>query len=302
MIDEDTIQRIKVAGIFLLQIYKVTTGTLLSLFVPQSCGNKICTVQENYDNSDGYHKTVLYWNMFSMFTFFTYYMIELRREEWAIKYLDIDNDKPDNSLKHIIVKEPTLDKKMDKLNLFYYRSLMVNCGVYGINILLTIKLIKDGYHSSSTLSCFLSFTLLVLMKLYNSVEVAHQSVKNDKMMSAYMSEFISFNVLDADYVKDKKDKEDKENTEKESKEMMDQRLEKEQLIPVKVSLSLEPCVSLQLDEIHCDVDGQTNDPIEAGSDRSVRGVKDDKGDKGDKDDKDDKVPRLLEKSVSFKDH
>jgi hypothetical protein len=38
------------------------------------------------------------------------------------------------------------------------------------------------------------------MKLYNSLGVARQSVKNDKMMSAYMSEFVSFNVLDADYV------------------------------------------------------------------------------------------------------
>ena len=48
------------------------------------------------------------------------------------------------------------------------------------------------------------------MKLYNSLEVARQSVKNDKMMSAYMSEFVSFNVLDKDYVeaKEKKQLED----------------------------------------------------------------------------------------------
>jgi len=101
------------------------------------------------------------------------------------------------------VKEPVLDKKMDRLNLWYYRTLMFNCGVYAINICLTAKLIKDGYHSSSTLSCFASFVLLVLMKLYNSFDVARQSVKNDKMMSAYMSEFVSFNVLDADYVEEK---------------------------------------------------------------------------------------------------
>ena len=50
------------------------------------------------------------------------------------------------------------------------------------------------------------------MKLYNSLEVARQSVKNDKMMSAYMSEFVSFNVLDADYIANKllKDKPSKE--------------------------------------------------------------------------------------------
>ena len=56
MIDEDIIQRIKVAGIFLLQVYKVTTGTLLSLFIPQSCGDEVCSLQQNYENSDGYHK------------------------------------------------------------------------------------------------------------------------------------------------------------------------------------------------------------------------------------------------------
>tara|TARA_Y100000996_G_scaffold324274_1_gene260277 strand:- start:224 stop:484 length:261 start_codon:yes stop_codon:yes gene_type:complete len=41
------------------------------------------------------------------------------------------------------------------------------------------------------------------MKLYNSWTVAYQSVKNDKMMSAYMCEFVSFNVLDEDYVQEK---------------------------------------------------------------------------------------------------
>ena len=218
MISQDLTQRIKVGAIFLLQIYKVTTGTMLSLFVPQACSTsdgsssegdvRICTLQENFENADGYHKMVLYWNMFSMLTFFTYYLVELRREEWAIQYLDIDNNKPDNSLKEIIKTEPVLDKRMDRLNLLYYRTLLFNCGTYGINLGLSAKLVKDGYHSSSTLSCFASFALLVLMKLYNSLEVARQSVKNDKMTSAYMSEFVSFNVLDEDYVKAKADQED----------------------------------------------------------------------------------------------
>lgn len=225
MIDQDIIQRVKVAGIFLLQIYKVTTGTMLSLFIPQSCGSeessRVCSLQENYENADGYHKTVFFWNALSFLTFFTYYMIELKREEWSIKYLDIDNNKPDNSLKQIIVNEPKLDKTMDRLNLWYYRSLVFNCGVYGINLALSAKLVKDGYHSSSTLSCFFSFSLLVLMKLYNSLEVAKQSVKNDKMMSAYMSEFVSFNVLDADYM---------------AKKLLNDVPSKEELIPDDVEL------------------------------------------------------------------
>jgi hypothetical protein len=210
--DEDIVQRIKVAGIFLLQVYKVTTGTMLSLFIPQACeDNKICTLSQNYNNVDPYHKTVFYWNCFAMLTFFTYYLIELRREEWAIKYLDIDNDKSDNGLKEIIRAEPVLDKRMDRLNKYYYNTLMFNCGVYIINIGITAKMVKDTYHSSSTLSCFASFVLLVLMKLYNSIIVAKESVKNDKMMSAYMNEFVSFNVLDKDYLEKKEKQKNNEN-------------------------------------------------------------------------------------------
>ena len=70
-----------------------------------------------------------------------------------------------------------------------------------INIGLVLKILNTDYHSQSTISCFISFTLLILMKLYNSFSVAYQSVKNDKMMSAYMSEFVSYNVLDSDYIK-----------------------------------------------------------------------------------------------------
>ena len=45
MIDPDIKQRVKVAGIFLLKSYKILTGTMLSLFIPQSCGDKMCSLQ-----------------------------------------------------------------------------------------------------------------------------------------------------------------------------------------------------------------------------------------------------------------
>jgi hypothetical protein len=142
----------------------------------------------------------MYWNILTMTMFIGYYLIELKRENWSIKFLDIDNDKPDNGLKEIIVKEKKLDKEMDRLNRWYYNTVMITASMYFINTLLMVKIVIDEYHSSTTMSCFISFTLLVAMKLYNSIVVANESVKNDKMMSAYMSENVSFNVLDKDYV------------------------------------------------------------------------------------------------------
>ena len=205
IVDVDFVQRLKVGGLFALQIYKVVTGCMLTLFVPQGCVDEdgtsvVCTLQQNYENSEVYHKTAFYLNSVCMLFFLVSYVIELRRENWAIEFLDIDNNRPDNSLKAIIQEDPSLDQRMDKLNLIYYRSLVGTASLYGLNLGLMVKILNDDYHSSSTISCFVSFSLLVLMKLYNSLSVAYQSVKNDKMMSAYMSEFVSFNVLDADYL------------------------------------------------------------------------------------------------------
>jgi len=203
MIDQDLKQRVKVCGIFLLQVYKVMMGTMLSLFLPQNCGDHMCTLTENYNNSEVYHKSVFSCNCFSAFLFFCTYLVELYREEWCVKYLDVDNDIPDNSLKNIIIKDKVLDKKMDRLNLIYYRLLCLNTFVYTLNMGLTIKMMNDSYYNNSTLSCFISFSLLVMMKLYNSLSVGYQSIKNDKMMSAFMSEFVSYNVIDEDYVMEK---------------------------------------------------------------------------------------------------
>ena len=212
IIDQDFGQRIKVMGIFALQFYKVLTGTMLSLFVPQACYEEIgdgseernnlqiCTLTQNYENTDIYHQFSLSWNTLSFVCFIFCYILELRRENWAIKYLDIDNDKPDNSLKQIIVLEPKLDKQMDKLNKVYFYGLTITAIIYFINVCLMINILRQDYHSMATISCFISFVLLVQMKLYNSLSIAYQSVKSDKMMSAFMSEFVSYNVLDSDYV------------------------------------------------------------------------------------------------------
>ena len=200
MLDVDIIQRFKVGGLFFLQVYKVMTGTLLALFVPQKCGDSICTIDENINDNDDFHMKVLSWNILTSVLFLGYYILELRREEWSIKYLDIDNDKSDNSLKEEIVKYKELDVKMDRMNKYYYNIVRVTIVFYIINNLLSMRLLKDKYYSSTTLSCFFSFSLLVGMKLYNSFCVAKNSVLHDKMTSAYMTEFVSYNVIDSDYL------------------------------------------------------------------------------------------------------
>ena len=208
MFNIDFLQRFKVAGLFLLQFYKITTGTLLTLFVPQKCENYLidnntdiyqCSITDNYENTDNYFQKTLYWNILTMNLFLFTYFLELKRENWAIEYLDVDHDKPDNALKEIIRKHPELDKKMDRINYYYYSIIKLCIFSYFTNMILMLKILNERYYSSSTTSCFVSFSLLVLMKLYNSFYVAKLSVKEDKILSAYLNEPVSFNILDKDY-------------------------------------------------------------------------------------------------------
>ena len=109
MLNVDFVQRVKVTGLFFLQFYKIVTGTMLTLFIPQNCNKQICSINDNLEKDERYHRIALSWNTLTMMSFFVLYIFELKRENWSIKYLDIDNDKPDNALKEIIVKEKKLD-------------------------------------------------------------------------------------------------------------------------------------------------------------------------------------------------
>lgn len=203
IISADLKNSIKIIGLCSLQVYRVAMGTMLSMFVPQKCNEDVCTLTENFNNDELFHQVVFYFNSITLLFFIVNYCIELKREYWCIKYLDIDSNKSDNSLKQIIKNEPKLDHQMDRFNKMYYQSCIITLVMYICNALLSIKLVNDNYYNSSTVNSFLTFVLLISLKLYNSVVISYNSVKHDKMMSAFLSEFTSYNVLDNDYLKSK---------------------------------------------------------------------------------------------------
>ena len=219
-IDHDYLERFKVLGLFSLELYKVVTGTLLTIFIPQSCeivdemNNtrvEICSLQENFENRDMdvYREACVYVSFVSLFSFATSYMIELQRENYAIENLDSDKDVPENQLREILKDEPALEQTLDRLNIIYWRSLLVTTGLYGVNLGLSYKVLND-HASSATASTAGSLVLLIVMKLYNSLQCARRSLKEDMISSAYLKEFVTFNVLDEDYLEKKE--ESRENT------------------------------------------------------------------------------------------
>ena len=88
----DTMQRIKGGGIFMLEFYKILMGTFLTIFVPRDCGDRVCTLTDNYKDDEIFHRFVFGFNSVCFFIVMILYYTEIKRENWCITYLDIDEN------------------------------------------------------------------------------------------------------------------------------------------------------------------------------------------------------------------
>ena len=106
----DTMQRIKGGGIFMLEFYKILMGTFLTIFVPRDCGSRVCTLTDNYKDDEIFHRCVFILNCVSFFTVMVLYYSEIKRENWCITYLDIDENKSLENLDTEIERYPEIKK------------------------------------------------------------------------------------------------------------------------------------------------------------------------------------------------
>lgn len=77
--NEQDFQQMNVASTLLLEIYRVLMGAFLVLFVPQKCGEEICSLTQNINREDGLAKTAIAFNAITMFTFLMLYFVEVKK-------------------------------------------------------------------------------------------------------------------------------------------------------------------------------------------------------------------------------
>ena len=204
--NNDTIERIKIGFKFIFQSYKVMMGSLLTLFVPQECvidnQSQICSLQNNIEKNDIVNKIALGFNFLSVILFIGCYMIELKRENFLIKHLDIDHNFPDNNLDTILYKKPDFANELKKYNKCYFSYIKVLASIYMFNLIISSVSIYDHYAGISTITSYMSYTTLILLKLYDSTYISYYSSKNNRALSSYMLEFSSFNVYDKDFLEE----------------------------------------------------------------------------------------------------
>jgi len=198
-VDVDCKERIKIALTFLLQSYKVLMGSMVLLFVPRGCDDHVCSVTDNLYNTNDLNVSGLVFNFITVCSFVAVYAAELRRENWCVHNFDIDHNVSDNNLAIILKNKPELSNTLHYHNRLYKNTTLGCLTIFIVNFVISNYILyNDEVFWTIGLAPYSSYMILVLMKIYNSYYIATHSIANDKALSAYMTEFSSFNIIDPD--------------------------------------------------------------------------------------------------------
>ncbi len=195
----DSKQRVTTTCLMFLEFYKILMATFLVLFVPQKCENEVCTITENFFKRDPAHLAALISNFTTFVSVLYFYYIEMKRENWCIKYLDIDLTKPNNYLDDEIEAYPKYKKQMNQLNKSYLKSMYASSTLLVINFGISGTAIGFDYVGTNTITTMVSFFLLISSKLYSAYVTGTDSVKKERALSAYMKTAKTYNTIDEDF-------------------------------------------------------------------------------------------------------
>lgn len=95
--DQDFQQKLGTSISVVAELYKVLVSSLLILFVPQRCGDHVCSFNENLIAGDSVYTGGLVINFVTLATFCMMYYAEVKRENRLITYLEVNKSKPSDN-------------------------------------------------------------------------------------------------------------------------------------------------------------------------------------------------------------
>ena len=206
LISQDTSQKLGVAIIVAVEIYRALVASFLILFVPQDCGGHVCSFSENAETgSDPLYNAGFVFNCITMAAFMALYYAEVRRESKLISYLDVNPEKAsdNDSVGLVLDKIP----KYCSEAILYYDGLYIKTGYtviacFAVNTVLSGLVVYKYYLDDKTTTTYITSVLFVIQKLIQ----VYATLKTDKNVfySAYLTGKIQYNDIDNDKVFDEK--------------------------------------------------------------------------------------------------
>ena len=201
--DQDFQQQMSVSITFALELYKVLMGGMLIMFVPQKCGENSCTITENISRTDDFSIATLAFNIITFLCFFGLYIIEVRRENYMINYLEVNRFKPKDNESVGEALQLLPKEKQDTLHAYdryYYNSGMVSLFLFIINVALSGYFVSLHYLDGKTISVFLTNVIFMSSKVSEVNELVN--TKENVFYSAYLNDRVQYNDVDPDKAMD----------------------------------------------------------------------------------------------------
>jgi hypothetical protein len=199
--DQDFNQKLNVAITLVMELFKVLMGAFLVVFVPQKCGDGICSIEQNINREDDLSKSALSFNIITALSFLALYFVEVKRENKMINYLEVNRFTP--------VDNESVGKALEKLSSvkkqniwdydgYYQKAGYTTTAAFIINAILSIIVLHDNYLDSKTVTVFLTNILLMGLKVADVFSTVN--TKKNVFYSAYLKNKVQFNDVDPDKI------------------------------------------------------------------------------------------------------
>jgi hypothetical protein len=199
--DQDFNQKLNVAITLVMELFKVLMGAFLVVFVPQKCGDGICSISQNINRDDDLSKSAISFNIITALSFLALYFIEVKRENKMINYLEVNRFTP--------VDNESVGKALEKLSSvkkqniwdydgYYQKAGYTTTAAFIINAILSIIVLHDNYLDSKTITVFLTNILLMGLKVADVFSTVN--TKKNVFYSAYLKNKVQFNDVDPDKI------------------------------------------------------------------------------------------------------
>jgi len=200
--DQDTLQKVSVFATLCMEFYRILMGSLLLSFVPQKCGDHVCGITENL-YSDGAYYVIYILNLMTLISFSLLYLVEIKRENRLITYLDVNNSKPTDAVSVAIHLRALPDIKRENiLNIdkIYQQIGCCAIAVYVFNTIISAIVIYGNYLDNKTITAFLTNVLFMGSKVNEVYSIAN--TENNIFFSAYLKNKVQYNDVDTDKILD----------------------------------------------------------------------------------------------------
>jgi hypothetical protein len=199
--DQDFNQKVAVAITVVLEMYRVLVSSFLVLFVPQKCGDHVCSLSENMVLENHLYSAGLVFNFITMASFLAMYTFEVKRENRLITYLEVNKSVPsDNNSVAKVLEGLSADKRDSiwALDKYYQYAGLASIGLFSINTILSGFVVYTYYLDSQTTSTYITNILFMLTKMAD----VYSTVNTEKNIfySAYMKGKVQYNDVDPDKV------------------------------------------------------------------------------------------------------